>query len=78
MTSDARSGLPRRREPDLADLAAFTVDAAGVLTAWPEAAARLFGLPAPRAVPWLLSVMPWAMVPRRPLPWRNSAPQHTP
>lgn len=50
MTSDARSGLPRRREPDLADLAAFTVDAAGVLTAWPEAAARLFGLPARKAV----------------------------
>jgi GAF domain-containing protein len=49
MTSDAQSGLPRRREPDLADLAAFTVDAAGVLTAWPEAAARLFGLPAREA-----------------------------
>jgi serine phosphatase RsbU (regulator of sigma subunit) len=50
MTSDARSGLPRRREPDLADLATFTVDAAGVVTSWPGIAARLFELPAREAV----------------------------
>jgi serine phosphatase RsbU (regulator of sigma subunit) len=50
MTSNAPSGLPRRREPDLADLAALTVDAAGVVTSWPSITARLFGIPAREAV----------------------------
>jgi serine phosphatase RsbU (regulator of sigma subunit) len=46
MTGDARPGLPRRREPDLADLTAFTVDSAGLVTSWPDSAARLSGQPA--------------------------------
>ncbi|HEY0933708.1 MAG TPA: GAF domain-containing SpoIIE family protein phosphatase [Trebonia sp.] len=50
MTGDARAGLPRRREPDLDDLAAFTVDLAGLVTSWPESAARLSGRPASAAV----------------------------
>jgi serine phosphatase RsbU (regulator of sigma subunit) len=50
MTSDAPAGLPRRREPDLADLATFTVDAAGVVTIWPTIAVQLFGIPARKAV----------------------------
>lgn len=50
MTSDTPSGLPRRREPDLADLATFTVDAAGVVNSWPGIAARLFGVGAREAV----------------------------
>jgi len=38
--------LPRRRGPDLAGLAAFTLDSRGRVASWPEAAARLFGRPA--------------------------------
>jgi serine phosphatase RsbU (regulator of sigma subunit) len=45
MAGDAGPGLPRRREPDLDDLAAFTVDRAGLVTSWPESAARLSGQP---------------------------------
>jgi serine phosphatase RsbU (regulator of sigma subunit) len=41
--------LPQRREPDLAGLAAFTLDAAGRVAAWSVTATRLFGHPA-RAV----------------------------
>jgi GAF domain-containing protein len=50
MTGDARPGLPRRREQDLDDLAAFTVDLAGLVTGWPESAARLSGQPAQAVV----------------------------
>jgi serine phosphatase RsbU (regulator of sigma subunit) len=46
MTGDARPGLPQRREPDLADLIAFTVDSAGLVTSWPDSAARVSGQPA--------------------------------
>jgi GAF domain-containing protein len=45
MTGEARPGLPGRREPDPPGLAAFTVDAAGLVTGWPDSAARLFGQP---------------------------------
>jgi GAF domain-containing protein len=37
------SGLPRRREPDLAGLAMFTLDPAGRVTSWSVTATRLFG-----------------------------------
>jgi GAF domain-containing protein len=43
MSVGARPGLPRRREPDLGELAAFTVDSAGLVTSWPGSAARLTG-----------------------------------
>jgi serine phosphatase RsbU (regulator of sigma subunit) len=43
MSADARPGLPRRREPDLGELAAFTVDSAGLVTSWPGSAARRTG-----------------------------------
>src|SRR5579859_6383981 len=46
MTGDARPGLPQRREPDLGDLAVFTVDSAGLVTSWPQSMARLCGKPA--------------------------------
>jgi serine phosphatase RsbU (regulator of sigma subunit) len=35
--------LPRRHEPDLADLAAFTLDSDGQITSWPVTAGRMFG-----------------------------------
>jgi GAF domain-containing protein len=44
--SDGELGLPRRREPDLAGLATFTVDPSGRVTSWSQSAARLFGQPA--------------------------------
>src|SRR5580698_5420919 len=37
------SALPRRHEPDLADLAAFTLDSDGQITSWPVTAGRMFG-----------------------------------
>lgn len=40
------AGLPRRREPDLAGLAAFTLDLAGRVVSWSVTAATLFGLTA--------------------------------
>jgi GAF domain-containing protein len=43
---DGEPGLPRRREPDLAGLATFTVDPHGRVTSWSATAARLFGHPA--------------------------------
>jgi GAF domain-containing protein len=43
MTDGAGPGLPYRHEPDPAGLAAFTVDPAGLVTSWPDSAARLFG-----------------------------------
>jgi GAF domain-containing protein len=36
-------GLPRRREPDLADLATFTLDPSGRVTSWSMTATSLFG-----------------------------------
>src|SRR5581483_4375157 len=46
MAGDGEAGLPRRREPDLAGLAAFTLDRAGRVVSWPVTAAELFGLTA--------------------------------
>jgi serine phosphatase RsbU (regulator of sigma subunit) len=43
-SSDAE--LPRRHEPDLADLATFTLDAKGRITSWSVTATRMFGHPA--------------------------------
>lgn len=43
---DGEAELPRRREPDLAGLAAFTLDRAGRVVSWPVTAATLFGLSA--------------------------------
>jgi len=47
MAGDHGSALPRRRGPDLAALAAFTLDSGGRVTSWPASAERLFGHPAP-------------------------------
>ena len=41
--SDGQPVLPRRREPDLAGLAAFTLDAAGRVVSWSVTATALFG-----------------------------------
>ena len=43
MASDSRPVLPRRRGPDLAGLAAFTLDPGGLVDSWPVTAERLFG-----------------------------------
>jgi len=43
MARNAPSALPRRHEPDLADLAAFTLDSGGQITSWPATASRMFG-----------------------------------
>jgi serine phosphatase RsbU (regulator of sigma subunit) len=43
MTGDGLHGLPRRREPDLAGLAAFTLDSVGRVISWSVTAAALFG-----------------------------------
>ena len=43
---DGEVGLPRRREPDLAGLAAFTLDHVGRVVSWSVTAATLFGLTA--------------------------------
>ena len=40
------AGLPRRRGPDLAGLAAFTLDPQGRVSSWPVSAERFFGHPA--------------------------------
>jgi serine phosphatase RsbU (regulator of sigma subunit) len=45
-----KPGLPRRRDPDLAGLAAFTVDPQGRVTSWSVTAERLFGIPEHKAV----------------------------
>jgi hypothetical protein len=42
---DGKPELPRRREPDLSDLAVFTLQRGGLITAWPVTAAALFGHP---------------------------------
>src|ERR1035438_1942879 len=46
MAGDSKPVPARRRVPDLAGLAAFTLDSRGRVTAWPVTAARLFGHPA--------------------------------
>jgi hypothetical protein len=46
MPRDGGPGLPRRREPDLAGLATFTLDSRGRVTSWSVTATRLFGHPA--------------------------------
>jgi serine phosphatase RsbU (regulator of sigma subunit) len=43
---NGENGLPRRREPDLADLATFTLDDQGRITSWSVTATKLFGHPA--------------------------------
>jgi serine phosphatase RsbU (regulator of sigma subunit) len=43
MTGDTVLGLPRRREPDLAGLAALTLDPAGLVVSWSVTATALFG-----------------------------------
>lgn len=43
---DDRPALPRRREPDLSGLAAFTLDAEGLVTTWSVTATTLFGFTA--------------------------------
>ena len=40
---NGQPGLPRRREPDLVSLAAFTLNANGVVASWPGTAQSLFG-----------------------------------
>jgi len=45
MPRDGGLGLPRRREPDLAGLATFTLDPSGRVTSWSVTATRLFGHP---------------------------------
>ncbi len=47
ITGDGTPGLPRRREPDLAGLATFTLDPAGRVTSWSVTATLLFGHLAP-------------------------------
>ncbi len=46
MAGSGRPVLPRRRGPDLAGLAAFTLDPDGRVASWPVTAERLFGHPA--------------------------------
>ncbi len=46
VAGDGRPVLPRRRAPDLAGLAAFTLDPDGRVESWPLTAERLFGHPA--------------------------------
>jgi Stage II sporulation protein E (SpoIIE)/GAF domain len=43
---NGEKGLPRRHEPDLADLAMFILDSEGRITTWSVTATRLFGHPA--------------------------------
>ncbi len=45
MAGAGKPGLPRRRDPDLAGLAAFTVGPRGEVTSWPVTAEHLFGRP---------------------------------
>jgi len=46
LAGDGKPALPRRREPDLAALAAFALDSEGRVTSWSVTATRLFGHPA--------------------------------
>ena len=45
VSGDGRPRLPRRREPNLAGLATFTLDAAGRVATWSLTATRVFGHP---------------------------------
>jgi hypothetical protein len=47
IAGDRGPALPRRRGPDLAGLAAFTLDSEGLVASWPVSAERLFGHAAP-------------------------------
>ena len=47
IAGDHGPALPRRRGPDLAGLAAFTLDSQGRVASWPVSAERLFGHAAP-------------------------------
>jgi hypothetical protein len=47
---DDRPALPRRREPDLTGLAAFTLDSDGLVTTWSVTATALFGYSADAVV----------------------------
>ena len=49
-TSNGQPVLPQRREPDLADLAAFTLDSAGRVVSWSMTATALFGHQARAAI----------------------------
>ena len=49
-TSDGQPVLPRRREPDFAGLAAFTLDPGGRVVSWSATAAALFGHQARAAI----------------------------
>ena len=49
-TSNGQPVLPQRREPDLADLAAFTLDPAGRVVSWSMTATALFGHQARAAI----------------------------
>jgi GAF domain-containing protein len=49
-TSNGQPVLPQRREPDLADLAAFTLDPAGRIVSWSVTATALFGPQARAAI----------------------------
>jgi GAF domain-containing protein len=49
-TSNGQPVLPQRREPDLADLAAFTLDPAGRVVSWSMTATALFGPQARAAI----------------------------
>jgi serine phosphatase RsbU (regulator of sigma subunit) len=48
--SNGQPVLPRRREPDLVGLAAFTLDPGGRVVSWSVTAAALFGQQAPAAI----------------------------
>jgi len=50
IAGDGRIALPRRRDPDLAGLAAFTLDSQGRVASWSVTATRLFGFPAQAVV----------------------------
>jgi GAF domain-containing protein len=50
MAGDGQPALPRRREPDLAALAAFTLDPGGRVVSWSVTAAALFGHQARAAI----------------------------
>jgi hypothetical protein len=45
---NGEAGLPRRREPDLASLATFTLDPSGLVTSWSVTATRWPGWAAAR------------------------------
>ena len=50
MAGDGQPVLPRRREPDLAGLATFTLDPGGRVVSWSVTATAMFGHQAPAAI----------------------------